>query len=314
MTSNDLAIGIDIGGTNTSIGIVDAAGNILERNGLKTKPYATFQEFVDALVQKVNIMLYRFSNAQFIGVGVGAPNGNFYTGQIVDAANLPWKGVLPLADLLHQALQLKVVVTNDANAAALGEKQYGVARGKNDFIMVTLGTGIGSGFVTNGQLIYGHDGFAGELGHTIAIRNGRQCGCGRKGCLETYASASGIVRTAEEWMKEQDVTSILTQQSEPLTSYSIQQAAKAGDEFAIQVFEFTGKILGQSLADAVAITSPELIVLFGGLAKSGSLLIEPTKLAMEENLLSIYKNKIPILHSAFEEGDAAILGAAALVY
>lgn len=313
MVTGSLALGIDIGGTNTSFGIVDRRGQILEQGTMKTTGHFTVHEFIDALINKINPLLHNVGKENISGVGVGAPNANYYTGEIAYAANLPWEGIIPLAKLLQDALRYKVTITNDANAAALGEMIYGVAKGMKDFIMVTLGTGVGSGFVANGQLIYGHDGFAGELGHVIAVRDGRKCGCGRHGCLETYASATGIVRTAKEWLEQREDETMLRYNTE-ITAHAIHVAAEKGDRFALDLFEFTGKILGQTLADVVAITSPEAIVFFGGLAKAGTLIIEPTRRYMEENLLRVFKNKISFLNSALTDADAAILGASALVW
>ena len=250
----------------------------------------------------------------FAGIGVGAPNGNFHTGEIVFAPNLPWTGIIPLAKMIAEATGIETTLTNDANAAAIGEMIYGAAKGMKDFVVVTLGTGLGSGFVANGQLIYGHDGFAGELGHVIAVRDGRRCGCGRNGCLETYASATGIVRTAEQWLEEKKDDTVLRKQAGKITSAGIFDAAKAGDKFAVALFEYTGKILGQALADVVAITSPEAIILFGGLANAGTLLLEPAKRHMEDNLLHIYKNRVPLIQSILPGADAAILGASALAW
>ncbi len=311
--NENYAIGIDIGGTNTAYGLVSREGKIIFSNGLKTTSYKSFEEFVEALSSNVRTMIDRVGKEHVKGIGVGAPNGNFYTGEMVDAANLPWKGVLPLAKLLKQQLNKKVVVTNDANAAAIGEMIYGIAKEMNDFIMVTLGTGVGSGFVANGQLIYGHDGFAGELGHVIAVRDGRPCGCGRNGCMETYCSATGIVRTAKEWLSTRNYDTILRKE-EKLSAYAIQQAAIKGDHFALELYDFTAKILGQTLADAVAITSPEAIVFFGGLAHAGDILLVPTRKYFEENLLSLYKNKVAFHLSALMNENAGVLGASALVW
>lgn len=314
MASGSLALGIDIGGTNTAFGIVDRRGTILSQGGMKTTGHPTVHDYIEALAREVEPLLEQAGRNQINGVGVGAPNGNYYTGEIAYAPNLPWEGMIPLAKLLGDALHYKVTLTNDANAAALGEMMYGAAKGMKDFIMITLGTGVGSGFVANGQLIYGHDGFAGEIGHVIAVRDGRKCGCGRKGCLETYASATGIVKSAKEWLKEREDDTVLREKGESLSAHGIHLAAEAGDPFALELFEYTGKILGQTLADAVAITSPEAIVFFGGLAKSGSLILDPTRKHMEENLLRIYRNKVSFLQSALPDADAAILGASALVW
>ena len=314
MATGSLALGIDIGGTNTSFGIVDRRGQILEQGTMKTTGHDTVDGYIDSLLKNLSPLLNKTGRENIIGVGVGAPNANYYTGEIAYAANLPWEGVIPLARLLHDALQYKVTITNDANAAALGEMIYGAAKGMKDFIMVTLGTGVGSGFVANGQLIYGHDGFAGELGHINAVRDGRACGCGRKGCLETYASATGIVRTAKEWLQHRDDDTILRDTSVELSAHAIHIAAEKGDPFALELFEYTGEILGRTLADVVAITSPEAIIFFGGLAKAGDLILDPAKRHMEENLLRVFKNKISFLPSALTDADAAILGASALVW
>ncbi|MBS1783443.1 MAG: ROK family protein [Bacteroidetes bacterium] len=314
MKLDNFAIGIDIGGTNTVFGLVNSQGDIIARGHIPTLGFATAQEFLKALSQNMQAMMSNYPQAMIQGIGVGAPNGNVYTGEILNAANLPWKGVIPLATVLKEMLGMKVWVTNDANAAAIGEMIYGVAKGMKDFIMVTLGTGVGSGFVSNGQLIYGHDGFAGELGHIIAIREGRDCGCGRKGCLETYTSATGIVRTAKERLERYSKGSSSLQLANKLTAESIFQAAEMGDALARDIFQFTGKILGQTLADVVAITSPEAIIFFGGLAHAGKWILEPTQHHMEANLLSLYKNKVKFLLSALPDADVAILGASALVW
>jgi glucokinase len=309
-----LALGIDIGGTGTAFGIVDRRGQILAKGELSTKGHATVHDFIAALKAALHPLIEKVGSDNIIGAGVGAPNANFYTGEILEAANLPWKGFIPLSKLLSDALHYKVTVTNDANAAALGEMMYGAAKGMRDFIIITLGTGIGSGFVSNGQLIYGHDGFAGELGHTIAIRNGRQCGCGRKGCVETYASATGIVRSAEEWLEERKDETTLRQHKGKITAKLVHEAAMNGDVFALELFEYTGMILGQTLADAVAITSPEAIIFFGGLAKSGEILMKHVRAHMETNLLSVFRNKVKLTYSALADADAAILGASALAW
>ncbi|GBL34915.1 glucokinase [Filimonas sp.] len=307
------SIGIDIGGTNSVMGIVDKKGVILFEASVPTKAFPDINDFIAAAFMKLSPEVKRLGIKNFKGIGIGAPNGNYYNGSIEFAPNLIWKGIIPLANLFTEKFNLESFVTNDANAAAIGEMMYGAAKGMNDFIMVTLGTGVGSGFVANGKMIYGHDGFAGELGHTIAVRDGRACGCGRKGCLETYTSATGIVRTAHEFLKTQTEGSLL-REKENLSSKDIYEAALQGDPLALAIFDYTGKILGQSLADAVAITSPEAIILFGGLAQAGPYIFQPTRKYMEENLLIIYKNKIKLLPSELKESDVAILGAAALVW
>jgi glucokinase len=311
--AQEYALGIDIGGTNTTFGIVDKRGNIIEKGHLETIG-STVGQYIEALKNAVQPVIDKVGEGHIIGMGVGAPNANFYTGEVLNAANLPWKGAIPFAKLLSDAFNLKVTITNDANAAALGELMYGTAKGMKDFIVVTLGTGVGSGFVVNGQLLYGHDGFAGELGHVIAVRNGRECGCGRKGCVERYSSATGIVITAEEWLAERKDESSLRNHPGKLTAKAINDAAEQGDTLALEIFEYTGRILGETLADVVAITSPQAIIFFGGLAKAGKLILDPIGKHMEANLLSIYKNKIAILASDLPDTDAAILGASALAW
>ena len=266
MTHQALSLGIDIGGTNTAFGIVSTEGKILVQGKIPTKGYADIHAYISAL-HKACLDVFSETLDQVERIGVGAPNGNYYSGNIEFAPNLEWEGIVPLAHLLETAFHKPVKISNDANAAAMGEMMFGAAKGMKDFIMVTLGTGVGSGFVANGQLIYGHDGFAGELGHVISVRNGRDCGCGRKGCLETYTSATGIVRTAEIFLIEKKIDSILRSQTE-ITSKSIFDAAMHGDELALEIFNYTGTILGQTLADAVAITSPEAIILFGAPASA----------------------------------------------
>jgi len=312
MHNMKVAVGIDIGGTNTVFGLVDEQGNCLAQNALKTSNYPLVNDFVAEVSKQVNLLIDSCENIEIIGMGVGAPNGNYYTGTIDFAPNLKWEGVVPLAKLFAEYFNFPVSLTNDANAAAIGERIYGAAKGIDDFVMVTLGTGLGSGFVVNGDLVYGHDGFAGELGHTIVEKNGRACGCGRRGCLETYASASGIVRTAKEFL-ENSTNSLLVGLNE-ITSKSIADAALEGDQLALDIFDFTAEKLGFSLANTVAISSPKLIVLFGGLAQSGDLIIKPTKKYMEDYLLNIYRNKVDIVPSKLKASDAAILGASALAW
>jgi len=313
MTHNKkLAVGVDIGGTNTIFGLVDEHGSCLAQKVLKTADYPIVSEFVAVVSKEINVLIDSLDSVEIIGMGVGAPNGNYYTGTIDFAPNLNWEGVVPLAKLFAEHFKFPVHLTNDANAAAIGERIYGAAKGVDDFVMVTLGTGLGSGFVINGSLVYGHDGFAGELGHTIVEKNGRDCGCGRKGCLETYASASGIVRTAKEFLENSN-NSLLSGLHE-ITSKSIADAAHKGDQLSLEIFDYTAEKLGFSLANTVAISSPKLIVLFGGLAQSGDLIIKPTKKYMEDYLLNIYQNKVDILPSKLKASDAAILGASALAW
>lgn len=307
MTSpkGEYALGVDIGGTNTVVGLVDRKGNVLGTDSVKTKSLPVLEEYVKTVgnIARELIKKYDVALNDLVGMGIGAPNANYYTGNIEKAPNLPWKQEkVPLAKMISEELGIPVTITNDANAAALGEKMYGAAKNINDFIMITLGTGVGSGIVIDGKLVYGHDGFAGELGHVIIERDGRLCGCGRKGCLETYCSATGIVRTAKE-------------RNTPFqTSKDIYDAAIKGDETAIDIFRETGTRLGRALADMVAFSSPEAIILFGGLAKAGDFIVKYTREAMEENLMPIYKGKVKILLSEMKDADAAVLGASALAW
>ena len=308
-------VGIDIGGTNTVFGIVDARGTIIASGSIKTGKHSKIEDYVDELHENLFQLLEK-NNAvgKIAGIGVGAPNGNYFNGTIEFAPNLPWRGVLPLADMLTERFGIPVALTNDANAAAIGEMTYGAARGLKDFIMITLGTGVGSGIVVNGQLVYGHDGFAGELGHVIVKPvNGRACGCGRTGCLETYASATGVARTAREFLEIRKDNSLLRQiPVQDITSKDVYDAAIAGDQIAKDIFEYTGNILGEAFANFTAFSSPKAIILFGGLAKSGDLIMKPIKESMERNMLNIYKNKVTLLFSELKESDAAVLGASAL--
>ena len=309
-----LALGIDIGGTNTAYGIVNRRGEIIVKGSFPTTGHASAEVYVGELRKELLPVIEKAGRENITGAGIGAPNGNFFTGEIVFAPNMPWKGVIPIARLIGDSLGLKAKLTNDANAAAIGEMMYGAAKGMKDFILVTLGTGLGSGFVANGELIYGHDGFAGELGHVIAVRDGRQCGCGRYGCLEAYASATGIVYSAEELLLEVEDDTVLREHQGKITAKMIHEAAEQGDAFAIELFDFTARILGQTLADTVAITSPQAIIFFGGLAKAGDLLLSRVHKYLEANLLNIYQNKIILLQSALPDADAAILGASALAW
>lgn len=299
------ALGIDIGGTNTVVGLVDKKGNVLGTDSVKTQSFPVLEEYVKTVSKLAKDLIAKnnVSIDDIVGLGIGAPNANYYTGNIEMAPNLPWKqDKVPLAEMFRKELNIPVTITNDANAAALGEKMYGVAKDMDNFIMITLGTGVGSGIVINGQLVYGHDGFAGELGHVIIERNGRLCGCGRRGCLETYCSATGIVRTAKE------------RNTPFLTSKDIYDAAVKGDETAIDIFRETGTRLGRALADMVVFSSPEAFVLFGGLAKAGDFIVKYTKEAMEESIMPIFKGKVKILLSTMKDADAAVLGASALAW
>jgi len=308
-------VGIDIGGTNTVFGIVDARGNIIGSGKVKSQICKTPDTYVDLVCKHLVPLIEAHGGIEKIkGIGIGAPNGNYYTGTIDFAPNLPWEGVVPLAAMFEERLNIPTALTNDANAAAVGEMTYGAARGMKDFIMITLGTGVGSGVVVNGQIVYGHDGFAGELGHVIVRREeGRLCGCGRKGCLEAYCSATGVARTAREVLAGSTKASLLREiPSEEITSKDVYDAAVKGDELAKEIFEFTGKLLGEAFADFVCFSSPEAIILFGGLAKSGDYIMKPIKESMESNILENYAGKTKILVSELKDSDAAVLGASAL--
>lgn len=316
--SQQLAVGIDIGGTNTKFGIVDRRGNILCDGRMLTNQHEDVNAFLDELHGHLSILITQVGGIENIrGIGVGAPNGNFYTGNIEYAPNLRWKGVIPLAKLLETKFGVPAILTNDANAAALGEFMYGAARSMRDFIVITLGTGVGSGIVANGQLIYGHDGFAGELGHCIVIPGGRlHTGTGAHGSLEAYASATGVTNTAIEFLAARpDTKSMLHDlKKEDINSKIIYEAAMKGDPLAIEVYEFTGKILGEALANFVMFSSPEAIILFGGLTKAGDMIMKPVREHMEKNLLPIFQNKVKLVFSELQESDAAILGASALAW
>lgn len=312
-----LAIGIDIGGTGTKFGIVDRNGNILFSDEISSRNHDRVEDFIDELHKSLYPLIDKVGGPGRIkGIGLGAPNGNYYTGTIEYAPNLPWKGIIPLSKLVQDKFQLPVTLTNDANAAAIGEMMYGAAQGMKDFIMITLGTGVGSGIVANGKLIYGHDGFAGELGHTIIIPDGRlHRGTGKKGSLESYASATGVTLTAIEVLENSNEESLLRSvPKEELSSKVVYDAAIKGDKLAKEIFEFTGKILGLALANFVMFSSPEAIILFGGLTKAGDLILKPTRENMENNLIQVFQNKVKILVSHLKASDAAILGASALVW
>lgn len=310
-------IGMDMGGTNTVFGVVDARGNVLSKSAIKTGTHQDINLYIQDLYDEMIKLIDAVGGvSKFKGIGIGAPNGNFYTGRIEHAPNLNWKGVVPFADLMNEKFGLPAALTNDANAAAIGEMTYGVARGMKHFIMITLGTGVGSGIIIDGKLVYGHDGFAGELGHTCSVRNnGRLCGCGKTGCLETYASANGVARTAREILETTKEDSLLRNiPVDDITSKDVYDAAIQGDKIALDIFEFTGKILGEALADFVAFSAPEAIVLFGGLTKSGDLILNPIVEHMNKNLLPLWRNKIKVMFSDLKEADAAILGASALAW
>ena len=315
---SQLVVGIDVGGQTSKLGVVDARGSVLAQTVIRTDTYSDVEPYIAELAEAVKKVIKEAdAEGKVRGIGVGAPNGNYYTGTIENAPNLPWghSGVVEFAKLLSEAMDgLPVALTNDANAAAVGEMTYGAARGMKNFIMITLGTGVGSGIVINGEVVYGHDGFAGELGHTAAVRNnGRQCNCGKTGCLEAYASAMGVARTAREWLELTDEPSVL-RNLDSIASKDVYDAAKEGDKLALKIFDFTGKILGRSFADFIAFSAPEAIVLFGGLARAKEFLLAPMEEAMNANLLPLWKGKVKIVFSQLKESDAAILGASALAW
>ena len=308
-------IGIDMGGTNTAFGLVDARGNVIASSSIKTAKHADINDYIAELHEAI-MRLVEENNAvdKINGIGIGAPNACYYTGVIADGVNLPWPTPIPLADLITEKFGIPCVITNDANAAAIGEMTYGVARGMKDFIMITLGTGVGSGIVINGQVVYGHDGFAGELGHVIMKRtNGRMCGCGRSGCLEAYCSATGVARTAREFLEIRTEDSLLRNiPIDEITSKDVYDCAVQDDKLAKEIFEYTGTILGEALADFCTFSSPEAFVLFGGLTKSGELIMKPVREAYEKNVMTCFKGKAKIVLSEMKESDAAVLGASAL--
>lgn len=313
--SNELALGIDIGGTNTKFGIVNHRGEILEKGTMKTTGYDTVIDFIDALYNNIQILLQKLPDISVVGIGIGAPNANYYKGTIEHAPNLSWKGTIPFSKLITEKFGKDCRITNDANAAALGELMYGAARGMKDFIMITLGTGVGSGIISNGQLIYGHDGFAGELGHCIVKPGGRKhWSTGSEGSLEAYASATGISITAKKLRAEFPNSLLNNFPEEVINAQTVYECAEKGDEIAIEVFRYTGQILGQALANFVMFSSPEAILLFGGVIKAGDYILKPTKLHMEKNLLPIFRDKVKLVTSELNEADAAILGASALVW
>ena len=309
-------IGLDLGGTNSVFGIVDARGEIKATTAIKTGAYKTSDEFVNASVEALQPIIEQVGGIETIkAMGVGAPNGNYYNGTIEFAPNLPWahNGVVPLAKMFSDKLGVPVALTNDANAAAIGEMVYGVARGIKNFIVITLGTGVGSGIVVNGQLLYGCDGFAGELGHVIVEKNGRPCGCGRKGCLEAYCSATGVARTARELLATTERPSLLREMNpEDITSLDVSIAAGKGDELANEIYEFTGHLLGEACANFTAFSSPEAFIFFGGMVKAGELIMKPIREAYDQNVLKIFKGKAKFLVSGLDGASAAVLGASAV--
>ena len=315
MHKTKVTLGIDIGGTNTVYGFVDVNGKIIHQSSISTNANEKAELLFERLFEKVNDDFNNYSSAyELVGIGIGAPNANYYKGTIESPPNLSW-GFVNVTEIIAKHSTLPMAITNDANAAAIGEMLFGAAKGMKNFIVITLGTGLGSGIVVNGKLVYGSDGFAGEIGHTIIDPNGRQCGCGRKGCLETYASATGIRKTVFELIKSTNMESTLRNiDPELLSSKDISDAANGGDKLALEAFDYTAKILGMRLADSVAYTSPEAIILFGGLALAGDLIFIPTKRYMEENLFSIFRNKVQLIPSALQGASAAILGSSALIW
>ena len=315
-TVKPYVIGVDLGGTNTVFGIVNQRGDVLYDNSIRTQDYTTPESFVEAGVACLKPLVEMVGGITAIkAMGIGAPNSNYYRGTVEFAPNLPWKGVVPLADMFSQALGIPVKMTNDANAAALGEMIYGVARGMKNFIVITLGTGVGSGIVIDGRLVYGSDGFAGELGHVTMVRGkeGRLCGCGRRGCLEAYCSATGVARTARQMLAETDRPSLLRElDPDKIQSLDVSIAAAKGDELALEIFEFTGEMLGEACADFTAFSSPEAYIFFGGLTKAGDLLMNPIKKSYEEHVMPVFRGKAKFLVSGLMSTNAAVLGASAL--
>lgn len=313
----DIIIGIDIGGTNTKFGLVDANGSVAYQSKISTQAYTNFDDYVKELSRCIKAgitQVWENSHTRILGIGIGAPNANFYRGTIESAPNLPWKGVVPVAETFKKIFHVPVILTNDANAAALGEMIYGKAKTMKDFIVITLGTGLGSGIVSNGRLVNGHDGFAGELGHVIVNPNGRHCGCGRRGCLETYVSATGIKRTVYKMLADHlDQTELRGISFNDLTTKMIAESANRGDVVAKHAFEYTGEVLGTKLADTVAHTDPEAIFLLGGLSLAGDLIFEPTRKHLEQTLMPIYRGKVKVLPSGLQNESTPILGAGSLI-
>ncbi len=313
----EVVIGIDIGGTYTKYGIIDRAGNCLDEDFLSTSTYKEFNAYIENLHSHIENSYQSINDdLSIVGIGIGAPNGNYYKGTIENPPNLNWKGIIPFVDKFKNYYgNIPIVLTNDANAAALGELIYGGAKGMKNFVVITLGTGLGSGIVVNGEIVYGYSGFAGELGHVNVKLRGRDCGCGRKGCLETYASATGLKRTIFRLMAERTIDSELRKFSyNNLSAKMITESARKGDPLAVEAFQYTGRILGSKLADIVAHTSPEAIFLLGGLSQARELIINPTRKALDENLFPIFRNKVRVLLSSLIDKNAAVLGAAALAW
>lgn len=307
-------IGLDLGGTNSVFGIVDARGNIIATTAIKTQAYPDFDDYVKASKEALLPIIDTVGGIDKIkALGIGAPNGNYYNGTIEYAANLVWEGVIPIAKKFEEALGIPTIVTNDADAAAVGEHTYGVARGMKNFIMITLGTGVGSGIYINDQLVLGCDGFAGELGHLTVVPNGRECGCGRRGCLETYCSATGVARTARELLQKRTDPSLLrNMRPEDITSFDVYKAAMAGDSLAKEIFDFTGTMLGEACSNFALFCSPEAFIFMGGLTKAGDLLMKPLQKSYDEHIMQIFKGKAKLLLSGLKDSETAVLGASAL--
>jgi glucokinase len=315
LNMKEVVAGIDIGGTNTVFGLVDKAGKILAEDSLKTTDYPEIKNFVSALVAAINKLVEGKPKLKLAGIGIGAPNANYHKGTIELAPNLAWKGIVPLAEYIRKKIDVPVIVTNDANAAAMGEMIFGGAKKMKDFIILTLGTGLGSGIVINGEIVYGHTGFAGELGHTIVVPGGRDCGCGRQGCYETYASASGLVRTVLYMLSEmRDESSLRDIPPTELTAKKIAEAAAKNDPIAVEALDYTAEILAFGIVNAIGFSSPEAVFLFGGLAQAGEMLFIPTRKYVDQNVQPIFKGTVKILPSGVPESNAAVLGAAALAW
>lgn len=311
-------LGLDMGGTNSVLGIVDARGQVISRISIKTQQYKDINVYVDTMYEEATKIVDPIGGFEMIrGIGAGAPNANYYTGNIEQAPNLPWKGIVPFAELLSKRFGMPAHITNDANAAAMGEMIYGAARGMKDFIMITLGTGVGGGVVVDGKVLYGHDGFAGELGHVTVdySENARMCGCGHKGHLEAYASATGVARTAKEIVTTTKKKTLLRDlDPDQITSKDVFDAAEKGDVVAKEIFDYTGMMLGRAFADFIHFSAPEAIILFGGLTKAGKYILDPVVKAMNDNVMTIWKDKVKVMFSDLKEADAAVLGASALAW
>ena len=303
--------GVDIGGTNTIYGLVDKSGKVLSENRIITRDYPDIKDFVTALSGAIHKLVQK--DQDLIGIGIGAPNAHYYKGTIELAPNLPWKGIVPLAEMMMKKSNIPVVVTNDANAAAVGEMVFGGARNMKNFIVLTLGTGLGSGIVINGEVLYGHTAFAGELGHTTVVPRGRECGCGKKGCLETYASASGLVRTVQQILCDtRDESPLRDIAPTALTSKIVATAASENDPVAVKAMNYTAEMLGLAIVNAVVFSSPEAVFLFGGLTKAGDILFNPVREYVDKNVMPVFRGTVKILPSGISESNAAVLGAAAL--